>query len=45
MAFWEYRMRGGVDDVIQRDFGPITEAAARANWTIGRKRRAGGLRC
>jgi uncharacterized protein (DUF924 family) len=29
MAFWEYRMRGGVDDAILRDFGPITEAAAR----------------
>jgi uncharacterized protein (DUF924 family) len=30
MEFWEYRMRGGVDDVIQRDFGAITEAAARS---------------
>jgi uncharacterized protein (DUF924 family) len=28
LAFWEYRMRGGVDDAILRDFGPITEAAA-----------------
>jgi uncharacterized protein (DUF924 family) len=28
LAFWEYRMRGGVDDTILRDFGPITEAAA-----------------
>lgn len=29
VAFWEYRMQGGVDEVILRDFGPITEAAAR----------------
>src|SRR6056297_2745321 len=29
VAFWEYRMQGGVDDAILRDFGPITEAAAR----------------
>lgn len=27
--FWETRMRGGMDDVICRDFGPLTEAAAR----------------
>jgi len=30
-AFWEYRMQGGVDDAILRDFGPITEAAARGD--------------
>ncbi len=29
MEFWQYRMRGGVDEAIIRDFGPITEAAAR----------------
>lgn len=29
LAFWEYRMRGGVDAAILRDFGPVTEAAAR----------------
>ncbi|MBF9029549.1 DUF924 family protein [Rhodobacterales bacterium HKCCE3408] len=27
--FWEFRMRGGVDEDICRDFGPLTEAAAR----------------
>ncbi|MBF9032929.1 DUF924 family protein [Rhodobacterales bacterium HKCCE2091] len=27
--FWATRMRGGMDEVIIRDFGPLTEAAAR----------------
>jgi uncharacterized protein (DUF924 family) len=29
VAFWEERMRGGMDDTICRDFGPVAEAAAR----------------
>ena len=28
-AFWETRMQGGMDEVICREFGPLTEAAAR----------------
>lgn len=28
-AFWAERMQGGMDTVICRDFGPLTEAAAR----------------
>ncbi len=27
--FWQTRMRGGMDEIICRDFGPLTEAAAR----------------
>lgn len=29
MEFWAHRMRGGVDEAILQDFGPITEDAAR----------------
>jgi uncharacterized protein (DUF924 family) len=28
-AFWQYRMRGDVDDAVCRDFADVTEAAAR----------------
>lgn len=27
--FWQTRMQGGMDEIICRDFGPLTEAAAR----------------
>ncbi len=29
LAFWQHRMRGGVDEVVCRDFAEVTEAAAR----------------